>query len=61
MSGEDKITLMLIRGELAELPAEDQRMVADAAAQLRTIVEAFGPHGLAALALVSAEANVSAL
>lgn len=61
MSNEDRITLSLIRGEIVSMPEDDQAKIKAAAAQLRTVLEAAGAHGLFALALVGAEAQVGTL
>jgi hypothetical protein len=58
---ESQETLKLIRGAIADLGPDDQDRVKSAAAQLRTIVEAFGNHGLMALALVGAETEVATI
>lgn len=55
---EASLTLALLRDQVADLePAERERVEA-AASQLRTIVDAFGQHGVLALALVGAELQV---
>lgn len=58
---EDRLTLTLIRGEIAGLPQADQEKVTAAASQLRTIVQSFGQHGVMAMALVGAELQVMAI
>lgn len=61
MPNEDCITLSLIRGEIVGMPEDDQAKVKAAAAQLRAVLEAAGAHGLIALVLVGAEAQVGTL
>ena len=58
---EDEQTLLLIKGAIAEMPAEDQHQVAECAAQLRTSVTHHGKHGAVALALVGAEVQAGRL
>lgn len=58
---EDRITLTLIRGEIAGLPDADQLKVRAAAQQLRDVIEASGKHGFLAMALVGAELQLMAV
>jgi hypothetical protein len=61
MDAEDRITLLIMRGAVAELAEEDRAKVQAAAALLRDTVAAYGDHGLLALALVGAETQVAAI
>ena len=58
MDAADQLTLKLIRGEIAGLPADDQAKVQVAAQQLRDVIKAAGDHGFLALAFVGAELQV---
>ena len=48
-------TLLLIKGTIASLPADQQQKVAECADQLRKLMADNPPHGLMAVALVGAE------
>lgn len=48
-------TLLLIRGQIASLPENEQKEVAYAAQAIRTVIRSNGVHGLLAMALVGAE------
>lgn len=61
MNDQDELTLLLIKGSIADLPAADQARVQQAAQQLRDVVEAAGDHGVMAMALVGAELQVMSL
>lgn len=61
MNDQDKLTLLLIKGSIADLPADDQTRVQQAAQQLRDVVKAAGDHGVMAMALVGAERQVMSL
>ena len=58
---EDRITLTLIRGEVAGLPEADQAKVNAAAQQLREVIATSGKHGFLAMALVGAELQLMAV
>lgn len=58
---EDRITLTLIRGEIAGLPEADQVKVRAAAQQLREVITAHDKHGVLAMALVGAELQLMAI
>lgn len=58
---ESQMTLRMIRSAIAEMSEPDQELCRAATVQLRTIVEAFGQHGLLALALVGAETEVATI
>lgn len=54
---EEQLTLLLIKGAIADLPAEDQAQVQTCVQQLRNALGAFRPeHGMLALSLLGAEA-----
>ena len=53
--GADQITLLIVRGSIASLPAEQQQKVAVIADQIRDLVLKNGDEGALALALVGAE------
>lgn len=57
---EEQATLALIKGAIFDLPAADQERVKACADHIRTAVDASGPAGLLALALVGAEAALAA-
>lgn len=61
MNDQDKLSLLLIKGSIADLPADDQARVQQAAQQLRDVVKAAGDHGVMAMALVGAELQVMSL
>lgn len=52
---EEKTTLLLIKGAIADLPAADREGIELAAAKLREIVALHNDHGLMAFALVGGE------
>lgn len=52
---EERQTLLIIRGVIAELPAADRHGVELAAAKLREVTLLHNDHGKLALALVGAE------
>ncbi len=54
-NSEAKVQLLLSRGIVANLPNEDQTLIAQTKAALRKIVEEAGEHGAMALALLGAE------
>jgi hypothetical protein len=60
MDDQDKITLTLIRGEIAGLPQHDQDLVKANASKLRELLSDTGQHGMLAFALVGAELQVMA-
>lgn len=63
MSEDERMSLAIIRGEIAGLAADEQSMVQACAAKLRDVLEAEDmlPYALIALALVGAEAAAGAL
>ena len=63
MSEDERMSLAIIRGEIAGLAADEQAMVQACAAKLRDVLEAEDmlPYALIALALVGAEAAAGAL
>ncbi len=52
---EDKATLLLIKGAIADLPTPDREGVELAAAKLREVIAVHNDHGRMAFALVGAE------
>jgi len=54
---EERAVLLLIKGAISELPAEQQAKVRDIADQLRTIIKEGGAEGMCAFALVGGEVN----
>ena len=52
---ENQVTLLLIKGAMADLPEADRQGVELAAAKLREILALHNDHGLMAFALVGAE------
>lgn len=58
---DDRITLTLIRGEIAGLPEADQAKVRAAAQLLRDVIAAHDKHGILAMALVGAELQLMAV
>ena len=52
---DEKVTLLVIKGVIADLPDADRQGVLLAAAKLREVVALHNDHGTLALALVGAE------
>lgn len=53
---QDKLTLLLIKGTIADLPDEDRQKVNEATRQVREVLAAYlEGHAMLALALLSAE------
>ena len=52
---DEKVTLLVIKGVIADLPDADRQGVLLAAAKLREVVALHNDHGLMAMALVGAE------
>jgi hypothetical protein len=59
-TSQDEVTLLLIKGVISDLPADDQVKVKQCAEQLTTTVKEAGVYGALALALVGAEAAAKA-
>lgn len=56
---QDQLTLLLIKGTIADLPGEDRCKVDAAAKQLREIMDAY-PEGHASMALALLAAELAA-
>lgn len=56
----DEVTLLLIKGVISDLPADDQVKVKQCADQLTATVKGAGVYGSLALALVGAQAAAKA-
>lgn len=54
-SAQEKVTLLMIKGAIYDMPKEEQDTIATLAQQLRNIVKDAGAQGVLALALVGAE------
>jgi phosphatidylserine decarboxylase len=52
---QDQVTLLLIKGAIADLPDSDRKGIELAAAKLREIITLHNDHGRMAMALVGAE------
>lgn len=52
---QEQVTLLLIKGAIADLPETDRKGIELAAANLREIITLHNDHGLMAMALVGAE------
>ncbi|GHD63819.1 hypothetical protein [Jeongeupia chitinilytica] len=57
---EDQLTLLLIKGAIAELPADEQQQVHAVTQQIRDVMAAY-PSGSAAMAIALLGAELAAL
>lgn len=60
MANQEQMALLMLKGAISDMPAEDQQKIAEAAEKIRVVMRESGEHGELALCLAAAEYAASA-